>query len=350
MNVIYECNSYVGAVCFLQMFFVANKTIAIEEAEFWEKSYLPVSGKSKFADLAPDFPPLSKLKEDMTGRASVSLSSVTAGKEDNNNDFQACPLFLKDISKAIISAGKSLQLIRHAPKTSLSAVSGDDLKSVYSIAGLTLSEVFCLSLIALVGHGDHIAKHLWQDDKHLVRSVGNSEEPDKIDRISEAKTQPKEFWQKLLDDTLAQKRNVCLGSSSRTGAINYHNLNALEGLSNKADIVSQLYCSQNPAITVCLEILHENKDAWGSLNVSQAFHLPLLNDESLRQAVFSNNSEGALTFKNMDSTFQFGELQDTRFLEDAKLLEVLLPFPTLLPFFQVLYLVLALLKKDCSQS
>ncbi|XP_057793922.1 uncharacterized protein LOC131010425 [Salvia miltiorrhiza] len=322
---------------FDEIFFVANKKIAIEEAEFWEKSYVQrssMSGKLKFADLAPDFHPSSKSKEDMTGRASVSMSSVAAGKEDTNSDFQACPSFIKDIAKAIISAGKSLQLIRHAPMASLSASSGDDLKSVYSIAGLTLSEVFCLSLIALVGHGDHIAKHLWQDDKHLVGSVGNSGEPDEIDRISAAKTQPKEFWQKLLDDTLAQKRNVCLATSSRTGAINYHNLNALGAHTNKMDILSQLYCSQNPAITVCLEILHENKDAWGSLNISQAFHLPPLNDESLRQAIFSNNSEGALTFQNMENTFQFGELQDTRFLEDTKLLEVLLPFPTLLPFFQ----------------
>ncbi|XP_042004267.1 gamma-tubulin complex component 5-like isoform X2 [Salvia splendens] len=279
---------------FDEMFFVANKRIAIEEAEFWEKSYLPrssTSGKLKFADLAPDFPHLSKLKEVLTGRASVSLSSAVMGKEDTSNDFQACPLFMKDIAKAIISA-------------------------------------------ALVGHGDHIAKHLWQDDKHLVGSVGNSEEPDTIDKISAAKKQPKEFWQKLLDDTLAQKRNVCLTSSSRTGAIKFDNLNAFEGHSNKTDTLSQLYCLQNPAITVCREILHENKDSWGSLNISQAFHLPPLNDESLRQAIFSNNSAGSLAFKNIDSTFLFGELQDMRFLEDTKLLEVLLPFPTVLPFFQ----------------
>lgn len=303
---------------FDEMFFVANKRIAIEEAEFWEKSYLPRSAMSgKLKDFAPDFLPSSKLREDMTGRASVSLSSVAVGKEDNKHDFQACPLFIKDIAKAIISAGKSLQLIRHAPMASLSAVSGDDLKSVYSIAGLTLSEVFCLSLMALVGHGDHITTHLWQDEKHLLGSIGNSEEPEEIDRPSVAKTQPKESWRKLLNDTLDQKRNVCLASSSP-----------------KPDILPQVYCSQNPAITVCREILHENKDAWGSLNISQAFHLPPLNDESLRQAIFSNNSECVLPVKNMDYGFQFGELENARFSEDAKLLEVLLPFPTLLPFFQ----------------
>lgn len=329
INVLCECNSYAGAVCFLQMFFVANKRIAIEEAEFWEKSYLPRSAMSgKLKDFAPDFLPSSKLREDMTGRASVSLSSVAVGKEDNKHDFQACPLFIKDIAKAIISAGKSLQLIRHAPMASLSAVSGDDLKSVYSIAGLTLSEVFCLSLMALVGHGAHITTHLWQDEKHLLGSIGNSEEPEEIDRLSVAKTQPKESWRKLLNDTLDQKRSVCLASSSP-----------------KTDILPQVYCSQNPAITVCREILHENKDAWGSLNISQAFHLPPLNDESLRQAIFSNNSECVLPVKNMDYGFQFGELENARFSEDAKLLEVLLPFPTLLPFFQVLCFVFALLKK-----
>lgn len=338
INDLYICDSDVGAMWFLQMFFVANTRIAIEEAEFWEKSYLPRSSMSgKFADFAPP----ARLKEDMTGRASVYLSSVAVGKEENNNDFQACPLFIKDIAKAIISAGKSLQLIRHAPMASLSAASGNGLKSAYSIAGLTLSEVFCLSLIGMVGHGDHIANHLWQDDKHLVGSVENSEESDEVDRISEAKRQPKEFWQKLLDDTLAQKRNVCFASSSRKG------LSELESCSNNKDMLSQLYCSQNPTITVCHEILHENKDALGSLNISQAFYLSPLNDESLRHAIFSNNSELSLTSKYMDNTFQFGELEHTKFLEDAKLLEVLLPFPTLLPIFKVLYTVFDFLKSNC---
>lgn len=334
MNDLYTCNSDVGAVSLLQMFFVANTKIAIEEAEFWEKSYLP---RSSMSEKSADFAPSAKLKEDITGRASVYFSSVAVGKEENDNDFQACPLFMKDVAKAIISAGKSLQLIRHAPVASLSPASGNGLKSVYSVAGLTLSEVFCLSLIALVGHGDHIANHLWQDDKQLVESVGNSEEPAEVDRISAAQRQPKEFWQKLLDDTLAQKGNVCL-ASSRKG------LNGLESYSNKRSTHSQLYRSQNPTITVCHEILHENKDALGSLNISQAFNLPPLNDESLRQAIFSNNSELSLTSKYMGDTCRFGELEHTKFLEDAKLLEVLLPFPTLLPIFQVLYIAFDFLK------
>lgn len=337
------------------MFFVANKRIAIEEAEFWEKSYLPrsaMSGKLNFADFASDFPPSAKVKKDMIGRASVSLSSAALGKEDNKKDFEACPFFIKDTAKAIISAGKSLQLIRHAPMTSLLAVSADNLENRYSIAGLTLSEVFCLSLSALIGHGDHITEYLWKDDKHLLGSVRNSQGLEETDRTLAANMQSKEFWQKLLNDTLAQKRNVGLLSSSLKGAINYHNLKEMESYSNERDILPQIYCPQNPAITVCHGILQETRNAWSSLNISQAFYLPPLNDESLRQAIFSDNSEYVLTVKNMDYTsgFQFCEFERLRFLEDAKILEVLLPFPTLLPSFQVLDYVIALLKNDCSLS
>ncbi|KAL8477554.1 hypothetical protein ACS0TY_029737 [Phlomoides rotata] len=319
---------------FDEMFFVANTKIEIEEAEFWEKSYLQrsaMSGKLNLADYASALPPLTKVKKEMTGRASVSLSSVSIGKEDNKNDFQVCPFFIKDIAKVIISAGKSLQLIRHAPMTSLVAVSADDLENGYSIAGLTLSEVFCLSLTALIGHGDHITEYLWKDNLH--RSVKNGLELEEIDKTTVTDTQSKKFWQKLFDDTLTHKRNAGLVSSSQKGAINCHHLKGNEINSVETDILPHMHCPQNPAITVCRGILQENRDAWSSLNISQAFYLPPLNDEFLRQAVFSDNCQNVSIVKNMDynSGFLYGGSERLRFQEDAKMLEVLLPFPTLLP-------------------
>lgn len=337
------------------MFFVANKRIAIEEVEFWEKSYLQrsaMSGKLNLADNASALPPLTKVKKELTGRASVSLPSVSIGKEDNKNDFQVCPFFIKDIAKVIISAGKSLQLIRHAPMTSLVAVSADNLGNGYSIAGLTLSEVFCLSLTALIGHGDHITEYLWKDENNVLRSVENGLELEEIDKTTVTNAQSKKFWQKLFDDTLAHKRNVGLVSSSQKGAINCHHLKGNENNSKEMDVLPHMHCPQNPAITVCREILQENKDAWSSLNISQAFYLPPLNDETLRQAVFSDSCENVSIVKNMDYNFGFlyGESERLRFQEDAKMLESLLPFPTLLPSLRVFYSVFAVLKNDCSIS
>lgn len=319
------------------MFFVANKKIAIEEAEFWEKSYQPRSTtpeKLVVADFASDFPPSAKEKKDITGRASISLSSLTVGKEETTKDFQLCPFFIKDTAKAIISAGKSLQLIRHAPMTSLLAASADDVENGYNIAGFTLSEIFCVSLTALIGHGDHVAEYLSQDDKNFLGSTKDSQEVCEIDRSLVANAESKKFWQKLLDDTLAHKRNLGLVSTSREGAIDHHNLKGMNTQSGEIDILPQTYCPENPSISVCHGILEENRDAWSSLNISQAFNLPPLNDEWLRQAIFSDNCGHGLTM-DYTSAFQFGELECSKFMEDAKVLEAVLPFPTLLPSFKV---------------
>ncbi|KAL6548858.1 hypothetical protein OROHE_008703 [Orobanche hederae] len=311
---------------FDEMFFVANQKVAVDMAEFWEKSCqlrLAMPEKSNFIFCASEYLPSVKDKKDMTGRASISFSNTDIGKEENKKDVQFCPFFIKDIAKAIISAGKSFQLIRHAPTRSISSFS---VENRCSIAGLTLSEVFCVSLTALIGHGDHIAKNLWQDDKHLIGSSVESRDQE---------NQSKKFWQKLLDDTLAQKRNI--GLVSRKGAINFHNLKGLKSNSDELDILPKTYCPENPALTVCRGILQENRDSWSSLNISQAFNLPPLNDECLRQAMFSGNlREHGLSVKSTDFTsgFQFGELECSRFLEEAKMLEEFLPFPTLLPSLQ----------------
>ncbi|KAJ0941720.1 putative gamma-tubulin complex component protein [Helianthus annuus] len=79
-----------------------------EEAEFWEKSYLLRSTQHKKLNMAH-----VTLKK-------IPVSSKTKGQ--NERDLMVCPLFLKDIAKEIISAGKSLQLIQHVPITSSSAL------------------------------------------------------------------------------------------------------------------------------------------------------------------------------------------------------------------------------------
>ncbi|XP_075479256.1 uncharacterized protein LOC142520142 isoform X1 [Primulina tabacum] len=320
---------------FEEMFFVSNKEITIDEAEFWEKSYQPRPAMSKRLhpeDFAYDFLPSAEDNKDKNVRKSVPLSSVPMGKEANNKQFQVCPFFIMGMAKAIISAGKSLQLIRHAPMQSPFAISADYVEKGNNIAGLTLSEVFCASLTALIGHGDHVAEYFWQDDKHLC---GETEEIEENYGSFQLNTHSKNVWQKLVADILNQKRDTS-STPAKKGAINYNMTKGRTAVPDEIDNLPRRYCPENPAITVCSDIIYENRDAWSSLNISQAFCLPALNDDVLRQAIFGDNCGCGLTIKNTDYTsgLHFGELDHHRFLDDTKMLEVLLPFPTLLPSFQ----------------
>ncbi|CAA3003421.1 gamma-tubulin complex component 5 isoform X1 [Olea europaea subsp. europaea] len=167
---------------FKEMFFYANEEIAIDEAEFWEKSYLPrsaISQKVHFLKFATDLLPSTKEKRNFGGRESISLPGVTKEKESNENTFQLCPFFMKDTAKAIISAGKSLQLIQHAPMTPLLTAPATNLENEASLTGLTLSEV--VSLVALIADGEHISGYLWNDNR-LDSSFGFVEE---IQRLEE---------------------------------------------------------------------------------------------------------------------------------------------------------------------
>ncbi|KAE8684927.1 hypothetical protein F3Y22_tig00111105pilonHSYRG00748 [Hibiscus syriacus] len=90
---------------------------------------------------------------------------------------------------------------------------------------------------------------------------------------------------------------------------------------------------ENPVITVCRMFLDKNRNSWKPLNLSQKFCLPPLNDECLRKAVFGEKSEvfSGPHGTNYKSGFQFGESEHLHAQHDTELLEVLLPFPTLLP-------------------
>lgn len=103
--------------------------------------------------------------------------------------------------------------------------------------------------------------------------------------------------------------------------------------------LTKLFYPENPVITLCQSSLHENKHAWSTLNLAKKFDLPPLNDESLRNAIFCKKGEPFCTAKgtNYAFGFQFGESGHLRSQADTKMLEVLYPFPTLLPPLQFLF-------------
>lgn len=348
-----------------ELFFYANRAISVDKAEFWEKSYVlrllqcwkldtESSGLTSETSLVHE----TNEKKENGLRESISLSSSVKG-------LQACPLFIKDIAKSIISAGKSLQLIRHV-LTAFTVVSsksngngieclskfndGSDWSTVHrgqSIAGLTLSEIFCISLAGLIGHGDHIFRYFWQGDscESEFRSSLPSYMNGQMMRNGNTETLAvllcsERTWCKFLLDTLLQKRVIDQKSANKVAS---DVLNMKEEKMGGSEIENNLFtqksfCPENPVISVCDVSLNINKrsNVWNALNLSRNFYLPPLNDEVLREAVLGAQSGDISEVKgtNYAFGFQFGESEYLRSQCDTKLLEVLFPFPTILPSFQ----------------
>lgn len=341
----------------MQLFFYANSKNSVDEDDFWEKSYLLRQTHQKLeGELSgPSFAKNPGIgmneKREVGQRESILMSSSLRGKEQSIRDLQACPLFIKDIAKSILSAGKSLQLIRHIPLTS-SALSGkgsdsdinDGLGSSHSayhgqsIAGLTLSEILCVSLAGLIGHGDYVSRYLCQEDWYKQTIVPsfeyfmNKQKVENRDNGSFPTTCSEKIWYKLLVDTLEEKRLL--------NGNQYANKKEEKMAAEVVNRFSHLrpFCPENPVITVCQMILPKNRDTLKTLNLSRNLYLPSLNDEVLRKAIFGKESGPPCTVEGTDYTFgfQFGESEYIRSKDDSKMLEVLFPFPTLLPSFQVL--------------
>ncbi|GAU36145.1 hypothetical protein TSUD_316740 [Trifolium subterraneum] len=337
-----------------EMFFFANKEVSVAEAEFWEKSYLIKKlqhGKLDTELSSTNYTgmPASNKKKEMGMRDSISLSSTIQGKEQSIRDCPACPLFIKDLAKSIVSAGKSLQLMRHVPN-SLAVCSKRNnfkfertqslnygLSPSHRVAGLTLSEIFSVSLAGLIGHGDHVCKYFCQDDWHESVSVSpfasylnlNAEKTDNENLT--ASPHSEKIWYKFLIDTLCQKGSAALKPRYE---------NNVNGDSSGDKVVKESFllrsCLQNPVITVSRKTIGNNGDALKTLNISQKFCLPSLNDEGLRKAIFGaestsfSDSEGT----NYSFGFQYDESKYLHSHDTRKLLEVLFPFPTILPSVQ----------------
>ncbi|OVA18128.1 Spc97/Spc98 [Macleaya cordata] len=355
---------------FEELFFYANNAIAINhisQAEFWERSYLLRSQSGNFGpgisamSSGNDGESMMNGHKGMSDREPNLASSLIRGKDRSFVDLEVCPLFVKDIAKAIVSAGKSLQLIRHTPReyASLSGSSDDHEIDAFersgvgnhisekhhwtSIGGLTLSEVFCVSLVGLIGDGSHVSKIFGQPDPRkpnitqlLESYMYKKKLPEDNGDTTEASMCSENIWYKFLIDGISQKGIISPVSSMKdSGCFQEINEGNITGKSIGHPL-SQLYCPENPVITVCRTFLNNNKASWDELDISRNYHLPPLNDESLRDAIFGGISGIPPALKETDYMFgfPFGESEYNRSEDDIKTLEVLYPFPTLLPPFQ----------------
>nr|XP_010940138.2 LOW QUALITY PROTEIN: gamma-tubulin complex component 5-like [Elaeis guineensis] len=414
-----------------EMFFYANSAVSIDQPAFWEMSYSEVMQMEKLRSnglLIPfEVESTLQVKRETDAQEPIAISSTPSGRNPDDMDDVACPVFLKDIAKAIVSAGKSLQLVRHVQDENILLFDRDydhkpnDCKipngfnsggqftnhqhqvgvefDVFSIpesnngiaccdyshkesivhlpqrnhahemGDLTLSEVFLVSLAGLVGDGDHIYEYLRVSSPDIAWMCQACQEKQVRDGIAEklpTSLSRETIWFKFLADAILEKRHKdnrkeifsewtirdsdsSLDMEEMKNAAKSHFMKRQNH--ETVNFFGASLCSfhpRNPVITVCREVLKKNMALWNELNISRSFHLPRLNDEGLREAIFGEknsdakvsedfSSEGALPWINGTDYifgFQFDELEHLRLLDDTKILETLYPFPTLIPCFQ----------------
>ncbi|XP_065849250.1 uncharacterized protein [Euphorbia lathyris] len=331
---------------FEEMFFYANRGISVDESDFWEKSYQmrQIQSRKYDAEHVISVNPFANNRKEMKENDYVPLSISEKGKEQSNKDLQACPFFIKNISKSIISAGKSLQLICHVPISSL-VVSGKSIDDFvgsedtidlngwkHRTEGLSLSEIFCLSVAGLIGHGDHISKYILQEDpcKSEVGTLA-SEIIGKVVRRSNDENLP------ACLETICKKDLIDKASRYKmANRIGFSGINEAYMSSDEELPLQSSFCSENPVLTMCQSLLDKHKDSWKILNVSKSLHLPSLNDGVLREALLGHGNRLNSAVKGTDYAFgfQFGESEVIRSQDDKRMLEILFPFPTILPSFQ----------------
>ncbi|WVZ91111.1 hypothetical protein U9M48_037325 [Paspalum notatum var. saurae] len=364
-----------------EMFFYANNAVTIDQPAFWEMSYM-LRVKGSRVDSSTTLTDSESIRK----RESNNQESTAAGacfKVNSQGCMDIlCPVFLKDIARAIVSAGKSFQLVQHVqdvhqiqthkvtygfnvyqntncssqPKfwpdmSSLKIQDGrqrneDALEVSTSQFGndsremglLTLSEIFLICISGLLENGDHVYEYLRRlhadsvpNNKAFMESEDNVQQTEDtcVNEISTKKT-----WVRLLKDaTSGRKCDAMEKTISRNAVMDkpvFFPGNPKDASSNAVEGLFTLSCYENPAITACREVLLKNPNSWGELNISESFHLPPLDDGDMRKAIFADG-HSAGTSTDYKFGFQFDDLEYVRQEDDRRTLENLYAFPTLLP-------------------
>ncbi|KAG2324556.1 hypothetical protein Bca52824_007284 [Brassica carinata] len=337
---------------FGELFFTANQSVSVKDAEFWEKRYMLMrvpSPRSSVTSL-----------NDKKGLSGTDSSSNSDREKEQKNRV-LCPLFIKDMCKSIVSAGKSLQLMQHIPFTS-SETSGKiqyhgrngcgnsrcgilvakKNNALRSTADLSLSEIFCLTLAGLIGHGDHVSRYLWKDEADeceispaLSSYISGELENGMVNKDLPVLTCSERIWYKVLVGAAKERRAVEAKSEHESACYVTGVKDEEDGLIVKKALQG-LFCHENPVVSVSKMDLERNTNACDVLNLSHNYCLPSLNDESLLSAVFEGSgvADDGLIGTNYKFGFQFGRSEYLSSQDDTEILETLFPFPTLLPSFQ----------------
>uniref|UniRef100_A0A0D9Y145 Gamma-tubulin complex component n=1 Tax=Leersia perrieri TaxID=77586 RepID=A0A0D9Y145_9ORYZ len=342
-----------------EMFFYANKAITIDQPAFWEMSYvLRVRGSqadslSTLAD--SDFIRKKESSNQETTAAGTFMKSRNQGCADI-----LCPVFLKDIARAILSAGKSFQLVQHVQdahqirpcevefsvdqhgnyisrekfRQGISTSRIQDKHIIFEdiieeskgqfgndarkMGFLTLSESFLICLSGLLENGDHVDDYLRKlcadnapVNTKFVHSKGSVLETDEAC----GENRSEKTWLKLLRDATSGRKH---DGTKKTLASNSVMRDSTFVAGDHQDISSiaierhfNLSSYENPAITACQEMLQRNTNTWSDLNISKSFHLPPLNDENMRKAIFGDRHAAGTSPGDTRSTTYFPRLDGT---------------------------------------
>ncbi|CAN6343619.1 unnamed protein product [Urochloa humidicola] len=346
-----------------EMFFYANSEVTIDQPAFWEMSYM-----LRIRDSRADSSTTSTDNESIRKKESSSQESATAGaclKVNNQSCVDIlCPVFLKDIARAIVSAGKSFQLVQHVqdahriqthkgiygsnvyqntngssqhkfwPDASTSRIQDGCPKSENAheestsqcgndspeMGLFTLSEIFLICLSGLLENGDHVYEYLRRphadsvpNNKVFVENERNVQETKDI--CAEYSTE--KMWVKLLKNaTSGRKFDGMEKTISRNNVMEKPIFIPCDPHDASSNALEEgrftLSCYENPAITACREVLLRNPNSWSELNISESFHLPPLNDGNMRKAIFADgHAAGTSTIGNTQPTTSFPRLDGT---------------------------------------
>ncbi|CAM0949131.1 unnamed protein product [Alopecurus aequalis] len=362
-----------------EMFFYANNEVTIDQPAFWEMSYmLKVRGsRSDNSSTLTD-------NESIRAKESSKQEPTNAGaflKASNQGYVDIlCPVFLKDMARAIVSAGKSFQLVQHVQSANHIRTNdgtngfdaeqrpnhdsrqnwpdiiestgqfGDDAREM---GLLTLSEIFLICLSGLLENGDHV-----YEDLRELRTGSDADVKAFLERKSDtqgteeacAENSSEKTWLKLLRDAISgRKYDGMLKTLSKDAVTRYPTFvqgDLQDASSNTVERPFSPCYYENPAITACEDVLRRNPDSRSDLSISNIFDLPPLNDDNMRRAIFgdhqsagtstSGDTQPTPSFPRLDGTdfkfgFQFNDLEYIRQEDDRRTLEELYAFPTLLP-------------------
>uniref|UniRef100_A0ACD5XM45 Uncharacterized protein n=1 Tax=Avena sativa TaxID=4498 RepID=A0ACD5XM45_AVESA len=359
-----------------EMFFYANNAVTIDQPAFWEKSYmLKVRGsRSDNSSTLTD-------NESMRAKESSKQEPTNAGAflKTSNVDI-LCPVFLKDMARAIVSAGKSFQLVQHVQNRhhirTNDVTNGFDVSQQYNhgsrqnlpdmlectgqfghdareMGVLTLSEIFLICLSGLLENGDHVYEYLRKlrtDSAPAIKAFLEHKSDTEGTEDACAENSSEKSWLKLLRDAISGRKYDGMLKTLSEDAVprdpTFVHGYLQDASSNTVEMHFSPCCYENPAITACQDVLQRNPNSWIEMNISKTFDLPPLNDDDMRRDIFGDRqSAGTSTcgdaqptpsFRRLDGTdfkfgFQFDNLEYVRQEDDRRTLEELYAFPTLLP-------------------
>ncbi|KAI5002069.1 hypothetical protein ZWY2020_026719 [Hordeum vulgare] len=352
-----------------EMFFYANNAVTIDQPAFWEMSYM-LRVRGPRSDNSSTLTDSESIRTKESSKQEPSNTGACLKTSNQGYTDILCPVFLKDIARPIVSAGKSFQLVhsrQNWPDVLRSDIQNGHLRcqdALTKSAGqfghdaremglLSLSEIFLICLSGLLENGDHVyefLRRLRAGSAPVVQAFLECKSDAQGMEEACAENCSEKTWLKLLRGAISGRKydgmEKTLSKDAVTGDPIFVHGYLQDVSSNAVEMPFSPCCYENTAITACGDVLQRNPNSWSDLNISTSFNLPPLNDDNMRSAIFGDRqSAGTSTcgdtqptpsFPRLDGTdfkfgFRFDDLEYVRQEDDRRTLEELYAFPTLLP-------------------